>query len=64
MELEVVMQAISTVGFPIVMCIALLYYLQKSDDAHASQVTQLRDAINNNTVMMTKVLDKLGELMK
>lgn len=60
MDFNSLIQAISSVGFPIVMCGVMFYYLQKNDENHETQVAQMRDAINNNTIMMNKVLDKIG----
>lgn len=59
MDYATILQSISTVGFPIVMCVILFIYLQKTNEKHAEEVAGLRDAINNNTVVMNKVLDKL-----
>lgn len=55
-----IVQAISTVGFPITMCIIMMYYMQKNNESHKEEVDTLKDAINNNTLVMTQVLDKLG----
>lgn len=44
-----IMTAISTVGFPIVCCIAM--YIQNN---------KMSDAINNNTIALTKISVKLG----
>ena len=51
--------AISTVGFPIVMCLALFYYIWKSDAANRSQIEKLSDALNNNTSVITKLLERM-----
>ena len=59
MDWNVILQSISTVGFPIVMCIILFLHLQKTNEKHAEEIAGLRDAINNNTVVMNKVLDKM-----
>lgn len=51
--MESIATIISTVGFPIAMC--LLVYFQNTKEIDA-----LRDAINNNTMVMQKILDRLG----
>ena len=53
------LSAISTVGFPIVMCLALFYYIWKCDTANRSQIEKLSDALNNNTSVITKLLERM-----
>ena len=59
MPFNEILQAVSTVGFPIVMCGVMFYYMQKNDERHQEEVSGLRDAINNNTIVMNKVLERL-----
>ncbi len=56
-----IITAISTVGFPIVMCLVLLYEIKLMTDAHKEETDSLKDALNNNTVVLEKILTKLGE---
>lgn len=51
-DIQVIITAISTVGFPIV-CAAALFW--KSN--HTEK--ELSDALNNNTLVMQKLCDKL-----
>lgn len=59
-NIDIVLNAISTVGFPIVMCGILLCYIYKSQKNHKEEITQLTEAIQNNTVVMEKILTKIG----
>ncbi len=63
---------ISTFGFPICCCLILMYYVFKLNESHKAEVTEIMkehkeevdkmtDAINSNTLVLTKLLDKLGE---
>ena len=52
MDQNAVVQVISSVGFPIVACIGLAYFI-------ANEIKQLREALNNNTLVIQKLLDKL-----
>lgn len=65
-----IIQAITTVGFPIVMCGAMAYYVKDNTDKHREEIERLNtqhksemkdvtDAINNNTMALTKLCDKL-----
>lgn len=59
-NIDIVLNAITTVGFPIVMCGILLWYIYKSQKNHNEEVTRLTEAIQNNTVVMEKILTKIG----
>ena len=51
---------ISTVGFPITMCLILLYEIKEMTDSHRQETNALKDALNNNTVVLEKILTKLN----
>lgn len=59
MEFESVLQAITTVGFPIVMCLVLLWYINKMVDSHKEETKAFTDALNKNTTVLERVCDKL-----
>lgn len=61
MDIQGIITAISTVGFPIVMCGALFWYMINQRDAHKEEITKMTDALNNNTLALQKLLDKLGD---
>lgn len=60
MEYELILQAISTMGFPIVMTGALFWKVNQQDKQHQEQINLLTDALNNNTRVMTELSVKLG----
>lgn len=60
MDVSAVVQAISTVGFPIVMCLLFMYYIKYINDQHKDEIDKLSQSLNNNTLVMQKLLDKLG----
>lgn len=60
MDVTAISQIISTLGFPIVMCVALFWKLDKSDEQHREEIGKLSESLNNNTVVMEKLLVKLG----
>lgn len=70
--MEDMVSLVSTFGFPIACCLILLYYVFKLNESHKAEVSeimkehkeevkQMTDAINSNTLVLTKLLDKLGE---
>ena len=54
-----IVQAISTVGFPIVCCIILIYLNEKQDTRHKEEVDKMTEAVNNNTVVIQQILEHL-----
>lgn len=70
MTAQDVMTLIQTVGFPIVMCGAMAWYVKYISDKNREQITAEREAhkeemnevikaINNNTVVIEKLIAKL-----
>lgn len=55
-----IVNIISTVGFPITMCLVLLYEIKEMTDSHKEETSALKDALNNNTVVLEKILTKLN----
>lgn len=64
MDVNGVLTAIGSLGFPIVACVGLFWYLTKSNDKHKEEMDKMAEAINNNTSVMNKLLDKIekGEI--
>lgn len=62
MDISVIMQAIGAVGFPIVMCLIMFWYVRELSDNHKKEVEEFSEALNNNTLVLQKVCDKLDEL--
>lgn len=50
-----IIQAISSVGFPIVCSILLGYLLLTEQRNHKEEMNQLKDAINSNTMIMVEL---------
>lgn len=58
--MEEVVSLISNVGFPIACVVALFWYLNKEREEHKAETQKLGEAINNNTLVMEKILTKVG----
>lgn len=56
---QTILSAISSLGFPIVCCLIVLYMYWKSDQTHKAEVDKLSEAVQNNTVVMEKILERL-----
>ena len=68
------LNAVATVGFPIVCCGVLMYYQKYTRDKDSEQFKQLSQshteemktmagALNNNTVILQKLCDKLESVV-
>ena len=60
MDVGSITQIISTVGFPIAMCCALLWYIKNLTEARKEETEQFTEALNNNTLVLQRLCDKLG----
>ena len=60
MDLNTVMTAISSLGFPIVMCISMFWYMTKQTETHKDEVAKITEALNNNTIALNRLEMKIG----
>ena len=75
MDIQMILTAIGTVGFPIVACCAMAYFFTKVNDnyrndikelnaSHKEEVKAMTDAITNNTLVIQKLVDSLDDIRK
>ncbi len=50
---------VNTIGFPIAVCIALFWFLYQENKSHKEETKRMTEAIDNNTAVMNKMLDKI-----
>ena len=73
MDFNTVLAAISSVGFPIVACIAIAVFFSRINDnyrtdlkelnaAHKDEIKNLSDVISQNTLVIQRLCDKLDDL--
>lgn len=60
MEISDIVTLITNAGFPVACTCALFYFLNKEREQHRVETAELKDAINNNTIVMQRLIDKLG----
>lgn len=69
-QLQSILQAISTVGFPIVCCIAMAVFVKyitdknreevaKLNEDHKKELSEVTQALNNNTLALQSLTDHL-----
>lgn len=59
MDANGIITVIQSVGFPIVMCGAMGWYVKYITDKHNAEMQSITSALNNNTVALTKLCEKL-----
>ena len=61
MDFNIIADFISKLGFPIACCIAMFVMMEKEREAHKEEMQKVTDAVNNNTLVLQKLIDKLDE---
>lgn len=72
MDFGAVSNIIMNMGFPIVACVAMAWYVKDTNEKHRAEVQLLNEqhrvemeqvttALNNNTLALQQLCDKLGE---
>ena len=56
-----VVQILGNGFFPIVVCVFLFWYVYKKDAQHKEEIGELRKSIDNNTMAIQKLVDKIGD---
>ena len=70
MEINTILQAVTTVGFPIVMCLVMAWYIKTVNESHRKEIENINalhksendkftEAINNNTLALQKICDRI-----
>lgn len=54
------MQLIGSLGFPIFMCILLYNHLEKEQEAHKEEISQLRECINELKITLVSLRTAIG----
>lgn len=72
MDANTIITMIGSLGFPIVACLGMAYFFAKVNDnyrndikelnaAHKAEISTMTEAINNNTLVIQKLVDKMEE---
>lgn len=61
MDMQVITSLIGSLGFPIVCCVALFWYVYKTGLQHKDEMDKMSEAINNNTKVMNELIAKLDK---
>jgi len=59
MDYNTIVQAIGSLGFPIIAAIGCFWYLNKERETHAEETAALTKALQDNTVVMAEIKEIL-----
>lgn len=59
MDISGISQLIGSLGFPIAVCLLCFWYINKTTERHREELQSMSEALNNNTLALTRLLDKL-----
>ena len=58
--LKAVMQVVSSIGFPIAICLILLWFIKDMLEKHKDETNKFTESLNNNTLVLQRVCDMLS----
>ena len=64
MDIDSVTQLISNVGFPLAVCIALFFYMEKQNERHQQETDKLNETVQSNTKVLTELCTLIKTLIK
>ena len=59
MDVQAITSIITNVGFPIAVCLICFWYINKMQEQHKAETDKLAEALNNNTLVMQKLINSL-----
>ena len=64
MDANGLISLISNVGFPVAVCIALFYYMEKQNERHQNETDKLNETVQSNTKVLTELCTLIKTLIK
>jgi hypothetical protein len=64
MEVNEIISLISNVGFPVVVCIALFFYMERQNERHQQETDKLNETVQSNTKVLTELCTLIKTLVK
>lgn len=59
MDANSIISLVGSLGFPVVMCGALFWYMIKQNEQHSTESREMRDAINELKIAIVELTDRL-----
>lgn len=58
-NLDAILQGVSTTGFPIMVSLILMWYVNKQLDTHKEETNALKEVIRENTLALVSLREKI-----
>ena len=59
-DMQEAIEFIKQLGFPIAVAVALFWQNTKLNEQHKEEMSKVTEALNNNTLALTELKDKIG----
>ena len=63
MDINIILQAVGSLGFPIAACGILFYYLNQEKEAHKEEMNSVTKALADNTNVMLQLKEMIQTLL-
>ena len=64
MDVNGIVSLISNVGFPVAVCVALFFYMEKQNERHQNETDRLNETVQSNTKVLTELCTLIKTLVK
>lgn len=64
MDAEAIIKIISTVGFPIAMCVVIFWFLLKEQADHKAEMAELKEVIGRNNEVLASLKQLIEDKLK
>lgn len=61
MDVTTITQLISNLGVPVACLICTFYLWNKETESHKEEIAKMTEALNNNTIAITKLSDQIAK---
>ena len=62
--IEIAMEFITRIGFPIAMCLLIFYRMREESEAHKEEVKTLREVIAENSTILAQLKQLIEDKLK
>lgn len=64
MDVNAIVSLVSNVGFPVAVCVALFFYMEKQNERHQNETDKLNETVQSNTKVLTELCTLIKTLVK
>lgn len=61
---DLIVQVVSTVGFPIAMCLMMFWFLNKEQELHKAEMNDLKEVLSKNNEILASLKQLIDDKLK